>query len=108
MNLGVFSRIVAGKLGINTSEPTIPDCHWRERIGFLIPDRFDKWWEVNDEHQAQQVGAEIVALLDSVGIPALEAVASTRNLRMLWASGRSPGLTDVQRQRYLDRLEEDG
>src|SRR5437588_7255794 len=46
VNLGVFSRTLSRRLGREVAAPSIGDCHWWERLGFLTPERYDRWWEV--------------------------------------------------------------
>ncbi len=64
--------------------PDVWSAHWQERIGMLMPEHSDRWWTVTTEQDAQSAGA----------------------LVRLWQSGASPGLTQVQAQRYLHRLNE--
>lgn len=104
VNLGVFSHLLAARLGQDSSKPTVWDCHWQERIGFLVPERYDKWWEVASNEKAHDVGDEIVGILTKHGIPTLEHLSSTSSLRSLWTTGKSPGLTEVQRRRYLSLI----
>lgn len=106
LNLGVFSPALSQKLGLVDERPTIPDCHWRQRIGDLLPEQSDKWWEIHSEEEAIAAGNEIAGLLERYGIPALEEVSSSAKLRTLWLSGQSPGLTEHQCQRYLGALDE--
>ena len=82
----------------------INDCHWCERLGFLIPDRHDKWWQVGPETDLEQLGAELVDCLENYAIPALEKYATDEALRDLWLSGESPGLTNEGRLSNLALL----
>jgi len=45
INLGVYSSTlkVFDREGLD-SKPVISDCHWRKRIGFLLPKKQDYWW----------------------------------------------------------------
>ncbi|WP_309386688.1 DUF4304 domain-containing protein [Cerasicoccus frondis] len=47
-----------------------PVC--RFRIGLLMPERKDYWWEVDLETDAEQVGNEVTELIASIGLPYLE------------------------------------
>src|SRR4029434_4410537 len=100
VNLGVFSRTLAIKLG-NTRQANILDAHWSERLGFLLPKPHDKWWEINSEAEAKAAGQEINEILTTRALPELREVASTQKLEMLWNTGKSPGLTEYLRQQYL-------
>ncbi len=105
VNLGVFSHLLATRLGRDSKEPSVWDCHWQERLGFLTPERSDRWWEVQTIEEAQRSGEELSGLLTKYGLPTFEVLSSTAALQELWSSGRSPGLTEVQRQRYLKAIE---
>lgn len=100
VTLGVFSRSVATKVG-NTRKPNILAAHWRKRLGFLLPEPHDKWWEVQSHEQAHEAGVEIAESLLSYALPELQGIASTVGLKTLWESGKSPGLTEYQRKQYL-------
>ncbi len=101
VNLGAFSKVLGG----DNRAPDVFRAHWRRRLGNISPDARDRWWEVGSVAEATGAAKEIVSLLRSHGLPALEAVSSTAQLRDLWASGACPGLTDGQRLRYLAQLE---
>ena len=73
------------------------EAHWRERIGFFLPDPHDSWWECASDQDARQAGREIAALLEARALPTMEQLATPGALVALWSSGRSPGLTDRQR-----------
>lgn len=104
VNLGIFSRPLAKKLGYDISSPTVPDCHWRERIGFLLPVQDDKWWTVTADKDAIRVGEELANALSTYGIPTMNNLDSSAKLRDLWSSGQCPGLTEGQRKDYLKTL----
>src|SRR5207248_2421759 len=63
VNLGVFSRALADQLGWRGGAPTEPECHWRERIGYLAPIPGDIWWDVGSEGAALSAAEQIVELL---------------------------------------------
>ncbi|MBW3624354.1 MAG: DUF4304 domain-containing protein [Armatimonadetes bacterium] len=104
LNLGAFSKLLSERRGQEVVNPRIPDCHWRKRIGHLIPDRYDKWWEIRSAEEAQAVGEELATLLLQYGLPALEGVSTDEELVRLWESGESPGLTEFERTRYLNLM----
>ena len=103
VNLGVFSWVVHRKVGYSWDKPGISSAHWRQRIGFLMPERDDKWWEVTSDAEAVGAAREIVEALAAYGLPALESLSSTGKLRDLWTTGYA-GLTDRQREEYLEAL----
>lgn len=104
VNLGIFSRKVAESIG-NSRAPNILDAHWRERIGRFLGSESDKWWEIRNEEEANVSGAEIVEVLMNNALPHMRRLASTESLRVLWQTGQSPGLTDFDRQQFIQALE---
>ena len=98
-NLGIRVDRLANRPGTS-----VWDAHWRERIGFFLPEPQDHWWECASDDNARQAGREIAALLEAKAIPAMEQLASPAALAALWSSGRSPGLTERQRVDYLSEL----
>lgn len=102
VNLGVF--ILSEKLGQLNRRPTIWDCHWRRRLGNLLPRPADQWWQIEDENSAYLVAHEIIRLLGEFGFPALDRVSSSAKLVSLWQTGQSPGLTEFECKSLLAKL----
>ena len=50
------------------------NCHWRARLGDLMPEPHDHWWRVIDDRTADRAARELVPLLDAA-IVKLRAVA---------------------------------
>ena len=100
INLGIVSLVILEREGIK-SKPSILDAHWNERIGFLLPERLDKWREVKNQGEANQAGQDITQILNSQALPLLNSLSSTKNLVALWQTGRSPGLINFQREKFL-------
>lgn len=80
------------------------DGHIRLRIGYLASEGTDKWWEVSNATRADVLSAEIANLVVSVAVPYLERHVRSKDLVTLWETGQCPGLTEVQRLRYLAQL----
>ena len=70
--------------------------HWRERIGYFMPEPRDHWWVCSTDDAAMTAGREMAALLESQALPEMERLASRSAMIALWSSGRSPGLTEYQ------------
>lgn len=102
INLGV----VCGSLldTVDLKDTQVTDAHLRQRIGFLMPERRDKWWEVNLTTNVQVLAQEIGNVVLHVAVPYLNKFLDADALRSLWESGQSPGLTEVQRTRLLAKL----
>lgn len=106
VNLGAVcgALLDAGPYGVQKAR--IIDAHLRLRIGMLLPDRPDKWWEITASMDRVSLVQEIVDLLVKTGAPYVESQLTTKALMALWESGQSPGLTAFQRTRFLSRLKE--
>jgi hypothetical protein len=104
VNLGVALGRLLTFAGVDTARPpSIDQCHWSERIGFLVGSR-DKWWTID---QATDVGAldeELRREIVDRGVPEIKRLLSEEALKILWLEGRSPGLTDIQRLKHLSVL----
>jgi hypothetical protein len=105
INLGVLSMTLAKRMRCDTAKHGILDCHWQERLGFLMPDPQDRWWTASTDAEALEVGKLVADLVKTFAIPELNRLTSTQALATLWRSGRSPGLTKHQRHEYLQLLE---
>jgi hypothetical protein len=86
------------------SRRSVYDAHWRERIGFFLPDPHDRWWICGSDSEAITAGQEIALLLENRALPEMDHLASPEAMAALWSSGRSPGLTDRLRRDYLAQL----
>jgi hypothetical protein len=80
------------------------DAHLRQRIGMLLPGRPDKWWEITDATDADALAAEIGDLISNEGVPYVSRYLDVNEVIALWESGMSPGLTQTQRVKYLEKL----
>ena len=99
INLGVCSGRLLEFFSPKLLErkPSIEVCQWRERIGFLLPERQDKWWLIRSTDLLPPLVDELKHCLVRVGIQAIEQHLSDEQLCGEWSSGKSPGLTDIQR-----------
>lgn len=99
INLGVCSGRLLEFFSPDLLEqkPSIEACHWRERVGFLFPEHQDKWWLVRGIEPLDSLENELKGCLVEVAIPELEQHLSDEQLSSEWSSGKSPGLTDIQR-----------
>jgi len=104
INLGVVCGELLGWLRSGIAETRLVDAHLRLRIGKLLPDRPDKWWEVTGLTDLVLITKEVVELLLKRAVPLIESHLETKALLDLWESGQSPGLTEFQRKRFLSEL----
>lgn len=104
INLGVYLKAL--KIFDNfeiKSKPTISDCHWRKRIGYLMPDKQDYWWKI-DTISLPILIAEIIDILKERAIPEIKKYIADENLEKYWIEGNAEGLTEQQMYLYLIAL----
>ena len=104
INLGVACGELLDSRRSGLEGARIIDAHLRQRIGMLLPDRTDKWWELTASTDRVSLMLEVVELLVTTGAPYVESHLETNALIALWKSGQSPGLTAFQRDRFLAKL----
>jgi hypothetical protein len=104
VNIGVISTRLARLYEINLAMASCADAHLRDRIGNFLPEPTDKWWQIQDDSQTVQVVGDISELLTDKVVPYLDDHSSDETLVALWENGQSPGLTDLERRRYLNEL----
>lgn len=104
INIGVISNRLIDYFSLNIESPSIEDCHWRQRIGFLLKKNNDKWWQIDQGTNVDELYIEIKEYLTSYAISAIKENMHDENLVNLWLSGKSPGLTDIQRLLNLSAL----
>lgn len=104
ITIGVVCGAIPLSRNTAIENATILDSHLSMRLGELMPAARDIWWQLGDERSNVMLLDEVSGALDSYAVPFLEKYVETRELVMLWKSGKSPGLTAVQRNRYLARL----
>ena len=104
--------VVCGDLidpdGTSIEKATSVDAHWRDRLGMLLETRHDTWWQLTASTDCAALAQELSVLLLARAVPCLEQYLNTGALIALWESGQSPGLTAVQRSRFLTELNEKG
>jgi len=96
VNLGVASKQLLQREEVDSASVTAEECHWRQRLSAGDP-AGDSWWSVHDARSAQEAATSVAQALHDRGLPAVSILSNDLALRDLWLSGRSPGLTDVQR-----------
>lgn len=84
--------------------PDIWSAHWRVRVGELSPERTDLWWSVASHEAAASVAADLATRVLEFLLPEMARLSSRDAMVRLWQSGSAPGLTSVQRARYLANL----
>ena len=106
INTGVFSKRIGSLQQKPVHGISTPYCRWTKRIGEYLPQHDDKWWVVESEDAAHIVSSEIIDHLSSFVLPELNRLTHTNDLRDLWESGRSPGLTSGQRDKLQGLIQD--
>ncbi len=109
INVGIsvdaLREVVAAAGGPSSSDVPPPEkCHWRQRLGHLLPAQSDVWWSVCNEQTAKAVCDEIASGLINIALPKAEKLASSDALVNSWQEGRGQGLTEYERRANLARL----
>jgi hypothetical protein len=104
VNLGIASSTLFDFYAKEVEQPKIEDCHYQQRIGFLLPQNHDKWWTINSETDMDGLCVELKKILSEYAFIELERYSSNSALRDLWLSDKCPGLTDTQRLMNLTVL----
>jgi hypothetical protein len=104
VNLGVYAPALVDAEIRDYIRPSIAQAHWRERLGILMPQQREKWWAIECPEEAARVAAEIASSVEAYGLPPLAKIPDIAALGRIWEAGASPGLTEFQRRRHLERI----
>jgi hypothetical protein len=64
------------------------ECHWTKNIGCALGDeRQLKFWTVRTKEESVNASLEMIALLQSWGLPLLETLSTTERLAAYWREG---------------------
>ena len=74
---------------------------------FLKPPQ-DKWWVINEHSDVSGLVAEFGEVLLPLAVTQITPYTEIAELERFWRTGASPGLTDLQRTRNLQRLQAAG
>lgn len=86
------------------AKPSISDCHWRKRIGFLMSHSQDYWWEIEGKTILSELELEVLIALNEFAIPLIKLYLTENHLEELWMVGMGDGLTQQQMYIYLIAL----
>lgn len=105
VNVGISVDTLRDAATAENAETLSPEkCHWRERLGRLLPMQTDVWWSVRDEQTAQIACEEIATGLIQTALSKIEQSASSAALIQEWREGRGRGLTEYERRTNLASL----
>ena|ERR1700676_1567612 len=84
--------------------PSIVHAQVRERIGFLLPERYDKWWTITEEVDIFESSKDFAQLVLEKAVPFVQQFMKMENVVCAWEQGNALGLTERKRVEYLARL----
>lgn len=105
VNVGIASGVLLEFFTDNCSTfPTIENVHLRYRLSHFIDGTDDRWWEVDQSTDLSLLANEQINVINASCIDDIKKLALDQSLIDLWQSGKSPGLTEVQRLLHLTAL----
>jgi hypothetical protein len=105
INLGIASNSIRRFQGHDTTRIVqIEDCHWKNRVGFLMPMNKDYWWEISENTSIRSLTTDIIQIIDNQVISEISNWSSDEKLEMNWLKGNAGGLTELQMFMYLTTL----
>jgi len=104
IELAIVVRTLRDQSEAKLDRVSCTDGHLRQRIGMLLPEKTDKWWEADSSTELAILADEISSLISDVAVPYVERYLDLYALVELWELQQSPGLTAIQRASYLDQL----
>lgn len=103
VNLGVVCGKLFDRCFTSLEKVRVMDAHLNVRIGWFLPGSPDKWWKLRAGEPSERIALDVYGILKDDGIPYLLRFMNVQELVSLWHSGESPGLTEIQRVRILER-----
>jgi hypothetical protein len=107
VNIGVCSSRLITFFNHQRRSLDIWDCQLRLRLGWLMEEKGDLWWNIDSNTDADVLGRTICDSILAFGVNEIVTYISDSALRDLWVTGRSPGLTKIERLMYLSVLLKD-
>lgn len=105
VNLGIVCGALLDPQRTEIARADIIDAHLRTRLGMLFENPADQWWELSASTDVRSLSDELSRSISQTAVPYLKRYFETGALVELWKSGASPGLTVVQRSRFLSQLQ---
>jgi hypothetical protein len=106
VNLGIYSEVLA-RFYYKWREGTPPTesaCHWRERVGFLLPENQDHWWVIDETTLLPSLAKEFGDILP-LAVSEIESYITDEALRdHLLSAGCAGGSSNLGRLEDLSVL----
>jgi hypothetical protein len=81
--------------------PQESEWDWRERIGLLFAERWDRWWEISRGDPVADLSDEIVWAIQTLALPVIEQFSTDESLRDALLAGEQRGLFERDRDARL-------
>jgi hypothetical protein len=72
-------------------------CHWKTRIGRLLPVNTDYWWNINNQTNAAELTEEVYRIIIDIAVPEMMNHITDEMLIETWKKQVAGGLTEYQR-----------
>jgi len=97
INLAVYVPSILRKLGEEVGAPPKSEvgCTWGARIGFVTPERLDRWWELDGVESVAGVSLQVVDTVRRYALPWLETAATYEGLCGILALSNGIPAADV-------------
>ena len=105
LELGTLLKELAHRLGQPTHAPRLTDAHWRDQLGWLLPEYGEDHWVVHDRDGARAAGEEMTAVVQRYVLPALERMSTTVGLVTTWATAGEAIREHARRAHAVDHLD---
>ena len=105
INIGICSKSIWKFLEGSTDVlPNIDECHWRKRIGFLLPIKEDYWWKVDNNTSVEELLVELQDVIDHHVAPVITKYSDDASLECMWLKNISEGITELEKYIFLTTL----
>ncbi|GHV06735.1 hypothetical protein FACS189485_15760 [Spirochaetia bacterium] len=97
VNLGFLIKPICKFLARKYSiPPHISNCQWKERIGFLLEEKKDKWWHISCEGEVDNIVNEVAGGIKKF-IPIIITHQELLSFISEWRTGKVQGITELGR-----------
>jgi len=87
VNLGVWHKALAEAAETDTRRcPPALDCHICLRLGELGRDHAERWWDIGQGSDPEEVRLQLVEALEAEALPFLVATGTDDGFRIFWES----------------------
>ncbi len=104
VNIGVVHEELLRSYESSFKNANCTSAKYNKRLNSLLPGGKPDWWEITQFTFPEALAEEVSEAIVRVGVPDILPYMDRDELKALWETGYSPGITDGQRRMYLDVL----